>query len=108
MSLPVKIGVLSFEHYHANFWTKAFLASEDADLVGFHEPDDKLAEDAVATHDIRRFTALDELLEAVDAVGICSATAGHLRLIEQAAEAGKAILCEKPIAPTDEGCRRIA
>lgn len=45
---------------------------------------------------------VDELLSAddVDAVAICSSTPTHARLIEQAAGAGKAILCEKPVSLT--------
>ncbi len=36
--------------------------------------------------------------ETVDAVLICSSTDTHAKLIEEAAEAGKQIFCEKPIA----------
>ena len=35
---------------------------------------------------------------AIDAVLICSSTDTHARFIEEAAEAGKPIFCEKPIA----------
>lgn len=35
---------------------------------------------------------------AIDAVVICTATDTHARIIEEAAEAGKQIFCEKPIA----------
>ena len=43
---------------------------------------------------------VEELLCAddVDAVAICSSTPTHAPLIEQAARAGKAILCEKPVS----------
>src|SRR3954451_21790047 len=42
---------------------------------------------------------VDELLSAddVQAVAICSSTPTHAPLIEQAARAGKALLCEKPV-----------
>jgi myo-inositol 2-dehydrogenase / D-chiro-inositol 1-dehydrogenase len=45
---------------------------------------------------------VDELLSAddVEAVAICSSTPTHAPLIEQAARAGKAILCEKPVSLT--------
>src|SRR4051794_37191468 len=44
--------------------------------------------------------SVDELLSAddVEAVAICSSTPTHASLIEQAARAGKAILCEKPVS----------
>jgi predicted dehydrogenase len=107
MAEPVRVGVLRFEHYHANFWTKAFKQTADAELVGFWEPDDALAEAAVATHGIRRFDDINALIESCGALAICSATARHVELVERVAAKGKAILCEKPIAHTEAGCRRI-
>lgn len=40
--------------------------------------------------------------EAIEAVIICSSTDTHAQIIEEAAEAGKHIFCEKPIASTLE------
>lgn len=40
----------------------------------------------------------DELIAVSDAVAICSATDTHVDLIVAAAEAGKAIFCEKPVS----------
>jgi predicted dehydrogenase len=48
------------------------------------------------------------LLDRCDAVGICSPTALHPALIEQAAAAGCHVLCEKPLATTLADCDRIA
>jgi myo-inositol 2-dehydrogenase/D-chiro-inositol 1-dehydrogenase len=42
--------------------------------------------------------SLDELLAGADAVAICSSTETHAQLIAAAAEAGKAIFCEKPVS----------
>jgi myo-inositol 2-dehydrogenase/D-chiro-inositol 1-dehydrogenase len=41
---------------------------------------------------------VDSLLEAVDAVAICSSTPTHADLIVAAARAGRAIFCEKPLS----------
>ena len=43
-------------------------------------------------------SSVDELLEEVDAVAICTSTDTHVDLIARAAAAGKAIFCEKPIS----------
>ena len=48
------------------------------------------------------------LLARSDAAAICSATAEHEALIAAAAEAGLAILCEKPLATTAAAGDRIA
>jgi myo-inositol 2-dehydrogenase/D-chiro-inositol 1-dehydrogenase len=47
-----------------------------------------------------KVASLDEVIAAkdVDAILICSPTDTHADLIEQAAEAGKAVLCEKPVS----------
>ncbi|MDQ1455542.1 MAG: hypothetical protein QOH28_1162 [Actinomycetota bacterium] len=42
---------------------------------------------------------LEELLDAVDAVWVCTWTAGHLAAVEAAADRGLPIFCEKPLAP---------
>ena len=46
-------------------------------------------------------------VDDVDAVVICTPTDTHADLIERFARAGKAVFCEKPLAPTQEACRRI-
>jgi myo-inositol 2-dehydrogenase / D-chiro-inositol 1-dehydrogenase len=43
-------------------------------------------------------SSVDELLEEVDAVAICTSTDTHVDLIVRAAAAAKAIFCEKPIS----------
>ncbi len=66
-----------------------------SDIVG--EAAEKLAGELgvpAAYQDHRRI--LDD--KAIDAVFICSSTDTHAPFIEQAAEAGKQIFCEKPIA----------
>ena len=42
----------------------------------------------------------DEVLEAVDAVWICTPTSSHRGLLERAAGLGLAVFCEKPLATT--------
>ncbi|MFQ5556314.1 MAG: inositol 2-dehydrogenase [Acidimicrobiales bacterium] len=47
-----------------------------------------------------RFASVDEALaaEGVDAVAICTSTDTHVELVVEVTEAGKAILCEKPVS----------
>jgi myo-inositol 2-dehydrogenase/D-chiro-inositol 1-dehydrogenase len=51
-----------------------------------------------ALHEIRRYNAFTDLLEDVDIVDICTPTPTHKSMVLEAAQAGKHVLCEKPIA----------
>ena len=48
------------------------------------------------------------VVESADAVWVCTWTSEHERLVTMAAEAGRAVFCEKPLAPDLDGARRIA
>lgn len=96
----MRIGILSFAHYHANFWAEAFCGDPRISLVGFWDDDAVRASVTTKRFGIPAFVSLQELLENVEAVAICSETARHRALVEQAAAYGCAILCEKPIATT--------
>jgi myo-inositol 2-dehydrogenase/D-chiro-inositol 1-dehydrogenase len=86
------IGVGRIGRLHAGL-----LAREvpGATLVAVHDAD----AGAAASIGVRA-CGLDELLAdpGVDAVAICSSTGTHADLIVAAAQAGKAIFCEKPIS----------
>jgi predicted dehydrogenase len=59
-------------------------------------------------HGARVASSLEDALDDVDVVWICTWTAGHLEAVEAAAARGLAVFCEKPLAPTIEGCRKVA
>jgi predicted dehydrogenase len=96
----VRIAVLSFAHYHANFWAEAFNEDARVDLVGIWDDDCGRGQAAAARFGRPFRPDLDDLLARVDAVAICSETAAHAALIRRAARAGRHILCEKPLAAT--------
>ncbi len=107
MAAPIRAGILSFAHYHANFWSEVFRDSLRAEFVGIWDDDAGRGEAAAAKYDTRYWPEIGALLGACEAVGVCSATAHHAGLIERAAAAGCHILCEKPLATTLEDCDRI-
>jgi predicted dehydrogenase len=49
-----------------------------------------------------------ELVDSVDAVWVCTWTAGHREVVEVAVERGRAVFCEKPLAPNLDECREVA
>lgn len=108
MNQPLRVAVLSFAHYHANFWTEVFKASASSTLVGIWDDDPARGQASAATHGTVFNGDLDRVLAACDAVAICSETVRHADLIERAARAGCAVLCEKPLATSLADCDRIA
>ncbi|HET6521138.1 MAG TPA: Gfo/Idh/MocA family oxidoreductase, partial [Geminicoccaceae bacterium] len=104
---PIRVGVLSFAHYHANFWAEVFRDSPLAGFVGVWDDDPERGGEAAAKYGTRVWPDLGDLLAACDAVAVCSATAHHAGLIERAAAAGCHVLCEKPLATTLADCDRI-
>ena len=108
MNLPVRIAVLSFAHYHANFWTEVFKASPSAELMGIWDDNPGRGQASATAHGTVFNGDLDHVLANCDAVAICSETVHHADLIERAAQAGCAILCEKPLAASMADCDRIA
>jgi len=77
----------------------ALAAHPDVDLVLVHDVDADRAEAVAARHGSRAATRLEEVFdgEHVDAVLIASSTDTHTEHLRRAADAGVAVLCEKPI-----------
>lgn len=59
-------------------------------------------------HDAHPATTLEELVDHVDAVWICTWTSSHLEAVEAAARRSRAVFCEKPLAPTLAEAERLA
>jgi predicted dehydrogenase len=71
----------------------------DARLTATFDQEPERAAKMAKYHGGEPVSSLDALLDAVDAVWICTWTAGHLEPVEGAAERGLAVFCEKPLAP---------
>ncbi len=63
---------------------------------------------AAAYHGATPMSSIEAVVDAVDAVWVCTWTAAHREAVECAASAGRAIFCEKPLAPNYEECERVA
>lgn len=105
--MSIRFAILSFAHYHANFWAQAINAADGAALVGIWDDVEARGQQAAHQYGTAYYADLDALLARCDAVGITSETARHADLVERAAAAGKHILLEKPMATTAAEGRRI-
>lgn len=80
----------------------------DARVVSTFDCDPERAERVARHHGGTAAESLDALLDRVDVVWICTWTAGHLEPVEAAVARELPVFCEKPLAPTLEGCERVA
>src|SRR5689334_19724349 len=98
------LGAGSMGHTHAAGW-----AATDAKVVGIVALDRANAQEVAALCGAKVYDSLDALLPQVDIVDICLPTHLHLKYTLKAAEAGKHVFCEKPIARTvEDGQQMIA
>lgn len=96
----VGCGTIALAH---SFALKAIAAARlvDAGVVATFDVDVARAEAFAANHPAAGATAtIDELLDGVDAVWVCTPTSSHRAIVEAAASRGVAVFCEKPLAPT--------
>jgi len=70
----------------------------DAAVVATHDHDRSRAEACATAHGADVVDDAAAVLAGVDAVWICTPTSSHRGLLEQAAAAGVAVFCEKPLA----------
>lgn len=106
--MTLRIALLGVEHYHANFWTKAFLGKGGVALAGVWDANPEIALAFAEKYTLPLWRDAEALVDESDAVAICSATADHRQLVEIAARFGRPILCEKPLGVSLEDCAAIA
>jgi predicted dehydrogenase len=80
----------------------------DAAVTATYDADPARAERFAGPHGAAASTSVSEVLERVDAVWVCTWTAAHREVVEAAADAGVAVFCEKPLAPTLGECEAVA
>src|SRR5205085_2197033 len=81
----------------------------DAGITATFDPDHDRAEQTARHHEgAVAHPTLGAALDDVDVAWICTWTAGHAEAVDAAVARGLAVFCEKPLAPTIDGCRAIA
>ena len=78
-------------------------------IAGFYDFVAQRAADMVSTFGGKVYQTVDEMLadESIDLVSVCVANAYHAEITIKALEAGKNVLCEKPMAVTYEQCLKM-
>lgn len=98
-----RIGMASFAHMHAGSYAAGLRTLPDAEIAAIWDYDDdrghQMAEQFETSYepDLDRFLALD-----TQGVIICTENARHREITVACAEAGKHVMCEKPLATSVE------
>ena len=106
---PVRLGVISFAHGHVNSYVETIKDFADAVVVAGWDEDRERGAAQCAKYGLIFEPDLDTLLrrDDVDAVFVTSPTNRHAAHAVAAAEAGKGVLLQKPMALTLEDCDAI-
>ena len=102
----LKVGVFGAGHlgkFHLNNWKEI----EGVKLVGFYDPSEQTAKDVVKKYGIKRYSDVDKLIDACDAIDVVAPTNHHFYLCEKAIRKGKHVFVEKPLANTIEEGRLL-
>lgn len=102
----IKVGIFGVGHlgkFHLNNWAEI----NQAELVGFYDPNDDAAQEVSSKYHIPRFLDPELLMDTVDAVDIVAPTPQHFDLCKKAIRKGKHVFVEKPLANTMEEAREL-
>ena len=99
------IGCGTIADWHA----KAILASKNGELAGVADALYKYAESFAQKYNAKAFSSVEEMIESdeIDAVCICTPSGFHAKYAQMAAEHGKHILVEKPLAVLNDDCKKL-
>jgi predicted dehydrogenase len=103
------IGILGFAHSHVNAYCQQYIHDDDVRLVIAWDHDETRGKRQAEHFGMNYSPRLEDVLfnPDVDAVIVSAETNRHADLVIAAAEAGKNILCQKPMALSLRDCDRM-
>jgi predicted dehydrogenase len=110
MTTTINLGVISFAHGHANLYCDRLMTYDDVRLVACWDDDEGRGAAAADRYAMRYSPHLEDLLNdpSIHGVIVTCETNRHAEMTLAAAQAGKHILCQKPMALTLGDCDRMA
>lgn len=86
-----------------------YLANPDAEIVGYSDFNQERTREVAVKFGGKAYESADALLAdpEIDAVSVCVANIAHAEVTIKALNAGKHVLCEKPMATTIEDCEKM-
>lgn len=103
----LKVGVLGAGHLGKIHIRLLLELKEQFEFVGFYDPSDENANQAIEQFKIKRYEDIDELIAAVDCLDIVTPTISHFDCASKAIRASKHVFIEKPITETVEEAKKL-
>jgi len=104
--VSVRVGVLAPADHHFEGYAELLAGDDDVEFVGVADDDAERGRAAAGRHGVE-YLPTEDLLARADGVVVFSTYAERARWIEPAADAGVAVLCEKPLATSVAEARRL-
>jgi predicted dehydrogenase len=102
----LRLGIVGAGHL-GKIHLRCALATEHWQVVGFVDPNDRIAEAIEAEFGVPRFGSLADLIDATDALDIVTPTNHHFDAAAQAIKAGRHVFIEKPVTQTVAEGRKL-
>ena len=105
----MKVGIIGCGKIAQVRHIPEYLANPDAEIGGYFDFNLERTEELAEKHGGKAYETIDELLAdpEIDAVSVCVANVAHADVTIKALNAGKHVLCEKPMAINIEDCEKM-
>lgn len=105
----IKIGVIGCGKIAQVRHLPEYQANPNVEICGLFDQNLERARELADAYGAKAYETLDALLAdpQIDAVSVCTANNTHADISVMALNAGKHVLCEKPMATTLEDCERM-
>src|SRR5688572_15251513 len=102
----LKIGILGLGHL-GKIHAKLLKEIEAFEVVGFYDPDKEAAELGTTEFNLKKFSSVDKLIDAVDVVDIVTPTLSHYDCAVKALKKSKHLFIEKPLCNNIEEAKSL-
>ncbi len=102
----VRVGVVG-TGYLGRLHARVLTEIPQAQVVGFVEPNDTVAEEVARTLGIRRFDSVAQLASEIECAVVATPTTNHYAVARELLESGVDVMIEKPITTTVDDANRL-
>lgn len=104
-----KVGIIGCGRIAQTRHIPEYIDNPYSEIAGYYDFNLQRAQELAKQFGGKAYESVEQLLEDkdIDAVSVCTSNDTHAEITVKALEAGKHVLCEKPMATTLEDCERM-